>query len=101
MGMIAYINSIKRAFRDQHNLVPTGGNENEPLFAYIQPGIYPMMIDGRPDYVEITQEQKINCCNFNRPPTCSRCGEYISVIQRDGLGLCSGCQDAFDEDLAE
>lgn len=63
MNMIEYINAVKRGLRDQHKLIPTGGTDDEPLFADIPDGEYRMTIDGRVDRVEI-RAGMIRCCNF-------------------------------------
>jgi hypothetical protein len=63
MWMTAYINAIKRGFRDIHGFKPTGGTEQEPLFNNIPDGEYPMEIEGKTDYVRIVNGT-INCCNF-------------------------------------
>ena len=33
MWMTDYIRAVKRGFRDAHGFSPTGGTENDPLFA--------------------------------------------------------------------
>lgn len=63
--MIGYINAIKRGFRDQHGIIPTGGTIHEPLFEHIPDGEYPMEIDGKVDKVKIINGT-INCCNFDK-----------------------------------
>lgn len=60
--MIGYINAIKRGFRDQHNIKPTGGTDHEPLFEHLEDGEYPMVIDGKIDYVRI-KDNTIDCGN--------------------------------------
>ena len=59
-----YIKAIKRGFRDQIGLTPTGGTEDEPLFDHIPDGEYPMIIEGKLDKVRIVN-CVINCCNFD------------------------------------
>lgn len=61
--MLEYINKVKRGFRDQICLTPTGGTEYEPLFEFIAEGDYPMVIDGRKDNIKIINGY-ISCCNF-------------------------------------
>ena len=53
MWMTDYIKLVKRGFRDQHNIKPTGGTKTEPLFNSIPDGEYPMKIDGKTDFVRV------------------------------------------------
>ena len=69
--MLAYINQVLQAFRDQHNFVPSDVKNGVPIFAgtleensFIPDGEYPMVIYGKIDNVIIKNGQ-INCCNFN------------------------------------
>ncbi len=64
MWMTDYVNAIKRGFRDQIGMVPTGGTQEEPLFDNVPDGEYPMMIEGKRDRVKIIKG-KIHCCNFD------------------------------------
>lgn len=66
MWMTNYLSEIKRQFRDVYKFQPSGGTENEPLFDSIPDGYYPMVIDGKTDYVKINGEN-INCCIFVKP----------------------------------
>lgn len=66
--MIGYINAVKRGFRDQHNIKPTGGTDHEPLFEHIPDGEYPMVINGKLDRVRMV-DGFINCCNFDDDAT--------------------------------
>lgn len=66
MGMISYINAIKRRFRDVYGFKPQPGSTDiEPL---VNPpdGTYPMRIGGKTDYVRI-ENGFIRCCNFEKP----------------------------------
>ena len=63
MWMTDYIRAVKRGFRDQHGIKPTGGTDYEPLFAEIPDGEYLMTIDGKRDRVRIVGGT-ISCCNF-------------------------------------
>ena len=51
--MIKTIQAIKRALRDQYGFKPSGGTEQDPKFASIPEGIYPMKINGKKTNVEI------------------------------------------------
>lgn len=66
--MTDYINAVKRGFRDVHHFVPTGGTEEDPLFAEgtVPDGTYPMEIDGKMDYVRM-EDGRIYCCQFDAP----------------------------------
>lgn len=64
MWMSDYINAIKRGFRDQIGLTPTGGTKDEPLFDNVPDGEYPLVIEGKRDRVRIVKG-KIHCCNFD------------------------------------
>ena len=68
MDMLSYIREIKINLRDVYGFKPnrTVGN-GEPCFDSIPPGYYPMVIEGKKDWVEITSDGKINCCNFRKP----------------------------------
>lgn len=63
--MIEYINAVKRALRDQHGFKPTGGTEQEPLFAdgTVPDGEYPCKINGKTDNVKLSNG-RIHCCRF-------------------------------------
>ncbi len=66
MGMIGYINAIKRGLRDEYGFKPQpGSTEVDPL---VNPpdGTYPLKIDGQVDYVRI-ESGRIHCCNFEKP----------------------------------
>lgn len=64
MWMTSYISEIKRQFRDKYKFKPTGGTEQEPLFNNIPDGTYPMEIEGKTDYITITNGI-IKCCNYD------------------------------------
>lgn len=67
MWMTAYIQAVQCAFRDQHGFRPMAGSTDEsPTFDNIPNGTYPMQIDGKTDYVRIT-DGAISCCNFDPP----------------------------------
>jgi hypothetical protein len=65
MWMTDYIRAVKRGFRDQHGFGPTGGTNDDPIFAdgTIPDGEYPMEIDGKIDRVRLV-DGSIDCCNF-------------------------------------
>jgi hypothetical protein len=63
--MTDYIREIKRQFRDVYHFAPTGGTEDDPTFASIPDGDYPMTIEGKLDWVRIAGG-KISCCNFDK-----------------------------------
>lgn len=63
---LEYIRGVKRGLRDQHGFEPSEGVEIDPCFANIPDGTYPMVIDGKTDYVRIIAG-KISCCNFQAP----------------------------------
>jgi len=65
MWMTDYIRAVKRGLRDQHKLVPSGGTFDEPIFASVPDGDYPMKIDGKTDHVRIINGS-IECCRFNK-----------------------------------
>lgn len=65
MWMTDYIRAIKCQFRDTYGFVPTGGTADDPTFASIPDGEYPMAIDGKLDRVAIV-DGKIICCNFDK-----------------------------------
>jgi len=67
MWMSDYIKAVKRGLRDQHGFTPTGGTKDEPLFANVPDGEYPMKIDGDMDYVRCV-DGKIECCRFKKSP---------------------------------
>jgi hypothetical protein len=64
--MIAYIQAIKRQFRDVYHFVPAYQFGEDLIFdeGQIPDGEYPMTIDGKLDKVEI-REGKIYCCRFD------------------------------------
>lgn len=66
MWMTDYIREVKKAFRDQHGFVPTGGVEADPLFEKIPDGTYPCEIEGKINYV-VVKGNGIHCCNFDNP----------------------------------
>lgn len=61
--MREYIAKVKQGFRDQHHFIPTAGTNAEPVFEHIPDGEYPMLIDGKIDYVRI-ENARIHCQNF-------------------------------------
>ena len=61
--MMGYIDKVKCALRDQHGAIPSGGTEHSPTFINVPDGEYVCEIDGRKDYVKITN-MMIGCCNF-------------------------------------
>jgi hypothetical protein len=63
MWMTDYISAVKRGLRDQCGFVPTGGNDDEPLFDNMPDGVYPVTIEGRRDRVRI-EAGRIYCCNY-------------------------------------
>lgn len=65
MWMTDYIRAVKRGLRDVHSFTPTGGSSDDPVFAAIPDGEYPMTIEGKLDYVRIVKG-KISCCNFKQ-----------------------------------
>lgn len=66
--MFSYIAKVKRGFRDIHGFIPSGGTDHEPNFDNIPDGEYPMEIDGKMDYVRISNG-KMSVCNFNKTIT--------------------------------
>lgn len=86
-SMLEYIRKVKRALRDQHNGRVTGGDEHDPLID-IPPGTYPCEIDGKVDYVVITPDDTIDCCNWTAPsmsdqtPRAATAKEIIDEIIR-------------------
>lgn len=66
MWMTDYIRAIKRQLRDVYHCAPTGGTADEPLFASLPDGDYPMTIDGKLDRVRIVNGA-ISCGNFEEP----------------------------------
>ena len=65
MGMIDYINAVKRGLRDQNGFKPKeGSTEDEPLFDGVPDGEYPMTIEDKLDKVRI-KDGRISCCNFD------------------------------------
>jgi len=65
MWMTDYIRAIKRGLRDKHGFHPTGGTKDEPIFANVPDGEYPMKIDGKLDHVRIVNGT-IECCRFDK-----------------------------------
>jgi hypothetical protein len=52
-----YIREIKRQWRDVYGFVPTGGTDDDPTFASIPDGEYPMEIDGKRVRVHVRADQ--------------------------------------------
>ncbi len=65
MWMTDYISAVKRGLRDSHGFVSERTVGSEPIFAdgQIPDGIYPVVIEGKIDYVRITGNA-IHCCNY-------------------------------------
>jgi len=64
MWMTDYIQAIKRQLRDVYSFTPlVGSTDDEPLFADIPDGEYPMEINGKTDRVRI-KSGSISCGNF-------------------------------------
>lgn len=64
--MLAYVCAVKRAFRDQHGFVPTGGSENDPNFDNIAEGIYECEIQGAKDFVVVLPGGGLSFLNKTR-----------------------------------
>lgn len=62
MWMSDYVRAVKRGFRDQFGIKPTGGTKDEPLFKEIPDGIYPMRIGGKREYVVVMHENQWHLC---------------------------------------
>ncbi len=102
MTMTEYTKAVKRGFRDQLNMTPTGGTEEDPLFNSIPDGVYPMTIDGKIDNVRI-QDGGIICGKFaddepaesTVPGICGKCGDTGRVQSTDSsLSMPCSCQTA-------
>jgi hypothetical protein len=62
LGMIGYINAIKRQMIDQYGF-PENPDMPGCVLGDVPDGIYPMTIDGKLDNVRIT-DGKISCGNY-------------------------------------
>jgi hypothetical protein len=71
MWMTQYVMAVKRGFRDQHGITPTGGTADDPTYEEIPDGVYPMTIDGETDYVMV-KDNRLSMCNFKPKTTCSQ-----------------------------
>jgi len=65
MWMADYSNAVRRALRDKHGFVPTGGTDDCPLFDEVPDGTYPVEIEGRIDDIKVV-DGHISCCNFRK-----------------------------------
>jgi hypothetical protein len=63
MWMTSYISEIKKQFRDKYKFVPCGGTKDDPIFNNIPDGEYPMLLDGKIDYVRV-EGVSISCGNY-------------------------------------
>jgi len=66
--MLDYMNKVLRGFRDQHNFEPREGSASSGNAVFepgtIPPGEYPMVIDGKIDYVKLGDDDKLYVCRF-------------------------------------
>lgn len=71
MWMTDYIREIKRQFRDVYHMKPSRTVGDEPCFNHIPDGEYPMKIEGKTDYVRVT-DNSISCCNHKAKKAMSK-----------------------------
>jgi len=65
MWMTDYIREVKKQFRDLYGFKPTDDcSPDDPVYeeGKVPDGVYPMIIEGKMDFLEI-KCGKINCCN--------------------------------------
>lgn len=78
--MLEYIRAVKRALRDQHGEIPSGGTEEDPLFSGLPDGDYPMEINGKIDRVVI-RDGKVHCGNvYEMTETIPNCQSATSSL---------------------
>lgn len=65
MWMTDYIRAIKVKLRDDYGFKPSRDVGGDLCFDNIPDGEYPMVIEGKRDFVKITNGT-ISCCNFGK-----------------------------------